>query len=82
MSMRLSRHGIIAGPSSGEALHALISFLSKAKIEGCLDELREGATGEINCVFTCQDLPYQYMNLYYDKLSDDEFPSIANEVRV
>ncbi|KAK4186939.1 tryptophan synthase beta subunit-like PLP-dependent enzyme [Podospora australis] len=79
MSMRLSRHGIIAGPSSGEALHGLLAHLTVAKEEGRLQEMADPDTGEINCVFLCADLPYQYMDMYYTKLGEEEFPPIYNE---
>lgn len=80
MSMKLSREGIIAGPSSGEALRGLLEYLGEIKSRGCLAELAEPSTGEVSCVFTCSDLPYQYLDGYYQKLSEDEFPSIENRV--
>ncbi|KAF2000906.1 cysteine synthase B [Amniculicola lignicola CBS 123094] len=78
-SMKLSRHGIIAGPSSGEALHGLLAFLQRMKLEDKLQNLADPATGEIPCVFICADLPYQYMDMYYKKLGEEEFPNINNE---
>lgn len=80
MSMKLSRHGLIAGPSSGEALCGLLAYLETVKGEGKLAELAEAGTGEVNCVFICADLPYQYMDLYFKKLASDEFPPTFNEV--
>ncbi|KAF2185756.1 cysteine synthase [Zopfia rhizophila CBS 207.26] len=79
MSMRLSRYGIIAGPSSGEALHGLLKYLQNAKDEGLLSELADQTTGEISCVFICADLPYQYMDMYFKKLDEGDFPPIYNE---
>jgi cysteine synthase len=78
--MQLSRYGIIAGPSSGEALHGLLAYLRRMKDDGRLAELADPATGEISCVFVCADLPYQYMDMYYDKLDAEEFPKVRNEV--
>ncbi|KAF2867714.1 cysteine synthase B [Massariosphaeria phaeospora] len=78
-SMQLSRHGIIAGPSSGEALHGLLAYLRRMKAEGRLPELADPSTGEISCVFPCADLPYQYMDTYYKKLAEEEFPPIRNK---
>lgn len=78
--MKLSRHGIIAGPSSGEALQGLLSYLKRANVNNNLEKLRDPATGEIHCAFVCADLPYQYMDMYYKKLPDEEFPPIQNEV--
>ena len=80
--MFLSREGLIAGPSSGEALHGLLNYLQKIKNLGKLKDLADPVTGEISCVFICCDLPYQYMEGYFQKLSEDEFPPIYNEVYV
>lgn len=76
MSMRLSRYGIICGPSSGEALHGLLEWLR----ENGTDGMKRDENGEVNCVFLCADLPYQYMELYYQKLGEEEFPGIRNQV--
>ncbi|KAK4203412.1 tryptophan synthase beta subunit-like PLP-dependent enzyme [Triangularia verruculosa] len=78
MSMKLSRYGIICGPSSGEALHGLLEWLQGEKEKGGLEGLR-GEDGEVNAVFLCADLPYQYMELYYQKLGEGEFPQIRNQ---
>lgn len=83
-SMLLSREGLIAGPSSGQALRGLLDHVGALKEGGRLDELRggkEAGVGEVNCVFTCSDLPYQYLDGYFAKLGEDEFPRIENEVR-
>ncbi|KAF5517460.1 Cysteine synthase [Colletotrichum aenigma] len=80
MSMRLSREGLICGPSSGEALHGLLEYISMLKHTNSLVQLRDGQTGEISCVFTCSDLPYQYLPIYHQKLGADEFPPIENEI--
>ena len=78
--MQLCREGLIAGPSSGEALCGLIKYLEKLHIAGKLSELSDIETGEISCVFICCDLPYQYLDSYFEKLDDDLFPPIINEV--
>lgn len=80
-SMQLSREGIICGPSSGEGLCGLLDYLQKAKDSGKLQDLADEDTGEISCVFICCDLPYQYMDGYFQKLSEDKFPPIYNKVR-
>ncbi|KAL1844009.1 hypothetical protein VTJ49DRAFT_6413 [Mycothermus thermophilus] len=80
MSMRLSREGIIAGPSSGQALKGLLDYLGRLKEIGDLESLRDSETGEVSCVFTCSDLPYQYLAMYFQKLGEDEFPAIQNEI--
>ncbi|KAJ0159995.1 putative siderophore biosynthesis protein SbnA [Colletotrichum tanaceti] len=81
MSMRLSREGIIAGPSSGEALQGLLDYIAEAKSGGKLQSLADDATGEVSCVFTCSDLPYQYLDGYFQKLAKEEFSPIENEDR-
>jgi cysteine synthase len=80
MSMRLSREGIIAGPSSGQALKGLLDYLGRMKGMGKLKSLADPETGEMSCVFTCSDLPYQYLSMYFQKLGPEEFPAIQNEV--
>ncbi|MCJ1265025.1 hypothetical protein MMC22_004900 [Lobaria immixta] len=80
MSMQLCREGIIAGPSSGEALCGLIRYLEKLRISGKLSELADMETEEVSCVFICCDLPYQYMDDYFDKLNEDKFPPIINKI--
>lgn len=80
MSMRLSREGIIAGPSSGQALKGLLDYLGRMKEMGKLKSLADPGTGEVSCVFTCSDLPYQYLSMYFQKLGPEEFPAIQNEV--
>lgn len=81
-SMQLSRHGLICGPSSGEALVGLLQYLQKAKESGTLQDLADSCTGDISCVFICCDLPYQYLPLYFEKLGEEKFPPILNKVRV
>lgn len=78
--MKLSREGLISGPSSGEALQGLLQYLAELKRTNKLEELMDESSGEISCVFTCSDLPYQYLPGYFEKLGADEFPSIENQV--
>jgi hypothetical protein len=80
MSMKLTREGLIAGPSSGQALKGLLDYLGDLKKAGTLAELVDVTTGEISCVFTCSDLPYQYLPQYFEKLDPEEFPAIQNKV--
>ncbi|KXX77009.1 putative siderophore biosynthesis protein SbnA [Madurella mycetomatis] len=82
MSMHLSREGLIAGPSSGQALRGLLDYIGKIKESEGLASLSDGATGEVSCVFTCSDLPYQYLAGYYQKLGAEEFPPIQNKARL
>jgi hypothetical protein len=78
-SLELSREGIICGPSSGLNLQGLFNMLEKRKTAGTLSELA-GEDGEIHCVFLCCDLPYQYIDEYYDKLGQENFHPIQNQV--
>jgi hypothetical protein len=78
--MQLSREGLICGPSSGMALQGLFDFLQKNKEQGTLQDLA-GDDGTTSCVFLCCDLPFQYLNDYFIKLGEDQFPPIINEVR-
>lgn len=80
--MQLCREGIIAGPSSGEALCGLIKYLERRRVSGELPDLSDAETGEISCVFICCDLPYQYLDGYFDRLKEAEFPPIINKVLI
>ena len=80
LSMSLSREGLICGPSSGMALRGLLNFLQKAKDEGKLQEYADTASGDISCVFLCCDLPYQYLDGYFQRLGEQDFHPIANRV--
>lgn len=79
LSLDLCRHGLICGPSSGFNLQGLYQCIEKLKVAGSLGDLAN-RDGEIHCVFLCCDLPYQYINEYFDKLGDDYFPTIHNQV--
>ncbi|KAH9859400.1 hypothetical protein IAQ61_011181 [Plenodomus lingam] len=57
----------------------LLSFLQKRKDAGTLKYLA-GSTGLIDCAFICCDLPYQYVDEYFDKLGDKAFHPIHNQV--
>ncbi|KAF4991727.1 hypothetical protein FGRMN_7638 [Fusarium graminum] len=78
VSLDLCRNGIICGPSSGFNLKGLYQLIEKRKTEGTLSELAR-PNGNVNCVFLCCDLPYQYIDEYFDKLGASHFPSITNE---
>ena len=78
LSLSLCREGLVCGPSSGFNLKGLYQFIDKRKADGSLAELA-GEDGEIHCVFLCCDLPYQYINEYFDKLGAEHFPTIHNE---
>lgn len=79
LSLDLCRNGIVCGPSSGFNLTGLYQLIEKRKTEGTLSELA-GSDGTINCVFLCCDLPYQYIDEYFDKLGESYFPPITNQV--
>ncbi|KAM3565079.1 hypothetical protein ARSEF4850_001576 [Beauveria asiatica] len=78
LSLELCRNGLVCGPSSGFNLKGLYQHIDKQKADGNLSKLA-GPDGLINCVFLCCDLPYQYVDEYFDKLDDSCFPSIHNE---
>ncbi|KAI3316731.1 tryptophan synthase beta subunit-like PLP-dependent enzyme [Xylariaceae sp. AK1471] len=78
LSLDLCRQGIICGPSSGFNLKGLLQYIEKCKADGSLVNLA-GPSGEIHCVFLCCDLPYQYIEEYYEKLEDQRFPPIKHE---
>ncbi|KAI8634150.1 tryptophan synthase beta subunit-like PLP-dependent enzyme [Xylariaceae sp. FL1651] len=78
LSLDLCRQGIICGPSSGFNPKGLFQYIEKCKTNGSLANLA-GPDGEIHCVFLCCDLPYQYIDEYYEKLEDERFRPIKNE---
>ncbi|KAF7543728.1 hypothetical protein G7Z17_g10506 [Cylindrodendrum hubeiense] len=78
LSLDLSRQGIVCGPSSGITLKGLFQRIEKMKQEGNLSKIA-GPDGEIHCVFMCSDLPYQYLNEYFDQLGPEKFRPLRNE---
>ncbi|KAF2826886.1 cysteine synthase-like protein B [Ophiobolus disseminans] len=78
LSLQLCREGLICGPSSGFNLQGLLNYLGKQKTDGTLSELA-GVDGQVNCVFICCDLPYQYIDEYFDKVGNDSFHPIQNQ---
>ncbi|KAK2592360.1 hypothetical protein QQS21_009940 [Conoideocrella luteorostrata] len=77
LSLDLTRQGIVCGPSSGFTLQGLFQRLEKRKQDGTLSQLA-GSNGEINCVFICSDLPYQYLNEYFQNLGPEKFSPVNN----
>lgn len=80
LSLDLTRQGLVCGPSSGFTLAGLFQMLQKKKDDGSLSKLA-GPSGDINCVFMCCDLPYQYLNEYFEKLGPEKFHPVHNQVR-
>ncbi|KAK7420446.1 hypothetical protein QQZ08_010433 [Neonectria magnoliae] len=78
LSLDLSRQGIVCGPSSGITLKGLFQRIEKMRQEGTLSKLA-GPDGEVHCVFMCSDLPYQYLNEYFDHLGPEKFRPLRNE---
>lgn len=78
MSLSLTRNGLVCGPSSGFNLVGLLRFLHQSKEEGTLESLRNPTTGQIDCVFLCCDLPYQYISEYFQKVPASQFHPIKN----
>lgn len=79
LSLNLCREGLVCGPSSGFNLQGLFQMLEKRKSTGTLSDLA-GLDGITHCVFLCCDLPYQYIEEYFQKLGPEQFPPIQNEV--
>ncbi|PLB55683.1 tryptophan synthase beta subunit-like PLP-dependent enzyme [Aspergillus steynii IBT 23096] len=79
LSLRLSREGIIAGPSSGMALQGLFEFAQREKDNGTLGNYADPETGEVSCVFVCCDLPQKHIETYFKKLGPEEFKPIGNQ---
>lgn len=59
----------------------LLNYLEGQKSAGTLSNLA-GGDGLINCVFVCCDLPYQYIDEYFDKVESEAFHPIRNHVSV
>lgn len=76
-SLDLCRYGLLVGPSSGFALKGLLNYLSRAKMENKLNNLKN-EDGEIVCVFIACDSPLPYLNEYFEYLEDDQFPKVEN----
>jgi cysteine synthase len=66
--MELSRHGLLAGPSSGFNLKGLYQFLEETIDRGDLDSLR-GPDGQVYCAFICCDLPFIYISVKFCSLN-------------
>lgn len=64
-SIELCRAGIMAGPSAGFALTAMLRYIKEQKDASKLDELRN-KDGEIVCVFICSDSPLPYLDMYLE----------------
>lgn len=69
-SLRLCRHGLMVGPSSGLAFSGLLNYLSARQFE---------AGTETIAVFICPDSPLPYLSEYSDHLEESDFPRIENE---
>ncbi|KAJ5731179.1 uncharacterized protein N7483_005687, partial [Penicillium malachiteum] len=78
LSLKLCREGLVCGPSSGFNLQGLFQMIEKRKAAGTLADLA-GSDGMTHCVFLCCDLPYQYIEEYFQKLTPEQFPPIRNE---
>ena len=79
LSMKLSRSGLVVGPSSGLALAGLLQYLQNLKAENRLEEIRRPESGETVCVFPCPDGPLAYLDEYFKYLDRSQFPVINNE---
>ncbi len=76
-SLKLCRHGLLVGPSSGFALAGLLNFLKEHLTDipgGSRDE-----NGDLICVFICCDTPLPYLDDYFSVLDEEYFPKIENQ---
>jgi cysteine synthase A len=78
LSMKMSRIGLLVGPTSGMALAGLLQHLNKVKAEDAFGDLRN-SDGEVLCVFPCPDGPLPYLDEYPKYVDAMEFPAIRNE---
>lgn len=72
MALNLCRHGLLVGPSSGQALVGMMDTLNRKKADGTLDELRN-ESGEIHCAFICADHMFantNYFKTYMEKMGE------------
>jgi len=79
LSMKISRRGLVVGPSSGLALAGLLQHLKGIKQDNGFDQLRNKESGDIICVFPCPDGPMPYLDEYFKYVDSSQFPSIRNE---
>ncbi|KAF7972147.1 hypothetical protein HWV62_18790 [Athelia sp. TMB] len=74
-ALDLCRHGLLVGPSSGQALIGMMNVLNRKKEDGTLDELRN-ESGEIHCAFICADHMFAnttYFKTYMRKMGEAGF---------
>lgn len=76
MSMKLSRGGIFAGPSSGLAMVGLLKELQEMKERGDFEGRGEGE--ELTCVFIAADTPIPYFEEYFKFLPENLFPDLED----
>ena len=62
-------------------IEGLYQFLERRIETRNLSELSD-AKGNIHCVFICCDLPYQYIDEYFNKLEPGSLPVIHNKVNL
>ncbi|MCA9348966.1 pyridoxal-phosphate dependent enzyme, partial [Candidatus Saccharibacteria bacterium] len=77
-SLKLCRHGLLVGPSTGFNLQGLFKILQQKKEDGTLNNLTN-KEGVINAVVIACDTPFPYFDEYFYYLGKEEFPEIENE---
>lgn len=75
-SLHLSRHWIIAWPSSGMNLEWVFNFIKENYNEL---QNQKDKKGDLNIVFVCCDLPFMYLKEYFKYLDEELFPPIKNK---
>ena len=72
-SLKLIRHGLLAGPSSGFAMVGLLRFLETCRQDPARWASLRNDAGEIVATFLCGDTPHLYVDKYTTLLDTADF---------
>ena len=72
-SLKLIRHGLLAGPSSGLALAGLLDFLAQRRQDPEAWAALRNPAGDIVAAFVCGDTPHLYVDKYSTHLDPADF---------
>jgi len=56
-----------------------LDYIGQVKEAGGLAQLADETMGEVSCVFTLNDFPYQHLPQHFQKLGEEEFPIIQTK---
>jgi cysteine synthase/rhodanese-related sulfurtransferase len=73
-SLKMVRHGLMVGPSSGMNLAGLYAFIAQQTESGNFVKGQK----PVHLAFPCCDLPFLYMDEYFSCLPAQAFPEIEN----